>query len=171
MRIGLISDSHGLLDEAIFGYFGACHEVWHAGDFGGAGVLDRLQAFKPLRAVWGNVDGAEVRAALPRELVWECEGIRVYMTHIGGYPGRYEPRVRRELTERQPGLFCCGHSHIARVMRDPALGLMHMNPGACGHQGLHSRRTALRFQIEAGRIGGVELIELGPRGQKASGGR
>jgi putative phosphoesterase len=162
MQVGLLSDTHGFLDEAIFTYFEKCEEVWHAGDFGPE-VLDRLKMFKPVRGVFGNIDGAEIRTELAKNLEWECEGVRVYMTHIGGYPGHYDPRAKRELLERKPNLFICGHSHIARVMRDPELKLLHMNPGACGRIGWHQQRTILRFTVEAGKVGNVELIKLGPR--------
>jgi putative phosphoesterase len=163
MQVGLLSDSHGFLDEAIFTYFEHCDEVWHAGDFGPVEVLDRLKAFKPVRGVFGNIDGAEIRAELPQDLEWQCEGVRVYMTHIGGYPGSYDKRAKQELTQRKPDLFICGHSHIARVMRDPKLTLLHMNPGACGRIGWHQQRTIIRFTIGANRVGNVELIELGKR--------
>jgi putative phosphoesterase len=162
MQVGLLSDTHGFLDEAIFTYFEKCEEVWHAGDFG-PDVLDQLKMFKPVRGVFGNIDGAEVRAELAKNLEWECEGVRVYMTHIGGYPGHYDPRAKRELLERKPNLFLCGHSHIARVMRDPELNLLHMNPGACGRIGWHQERTVLRFTVQAGKVGNVELIKLGTR--------
>ena len=164
MRIGLLSDTHGFLDDAVFDYFAECDEVWHAGDFGTPDVLDRLRAFKPCRGVCGNVDGAELRANLPADLFWECEGVNVYMTHIGGYPGNYDAKAGKELRRLRPSLFICGHSHILKVMRDPAIPLLHMNPGACGHHGWHLVRTVLRFTVEAGRISGVEAIELGPRG-------
>lgn len=166
VQIGLLSDTHGFLDEAIFTYFEKCDEVWHAGDFGPVEVLDRLKAFKPVRGVYGNIDGAEIRAELTLDLEWEFEGLRVYMTHIGGYPGNYDRRAKKELAKRKPELFICGHSHIARVMRDPRLKLLHMNPGAAGRTGWHLKRTALRFTIEQKRIGNVELIELGPRSSK-----
>ena len=143
MRIGLLSDTHGFLDEALFTYFAECDEIWHAGDFGSIEILDRLRQFKSTRGVYGNVDGAELRADLPRDLEWECEGLRVYMTHIGGYPGHYDARTKKELLRQRPGLFICGHSHILKVMRDPSLALLHMNPGACGHYGWHMVRTAL----------------------------
>lgn len=169
MRIGLLSDTHGFLDETVFQHFAECDEVWHAGDFGTLEVLDGLRTFKPVRGVYGNVDGAELRSDLPRDLIWDCEGIRVYMTHIGGYPGNYDAKVKKELPRVQPGLFICGHSHILKVMRDQDLGLIHMNPGACGHHGWHTMRTLLRFTIEAGKISGVEAIELGPRGRQVSG--
>jgi putative phosphoesterase len=165
MRIGLMSDTHGFLDDAIFRHFEECDEVWHAGDFGTVEVLDRLSAFRPVRGVYGNVDGAELRAALPEVLSWECEGIRVWMTHIGGYPGNYDRRAGAELRRIRPDLFLCGHSHILKVMRDQSLGLLHMNPGACGHHGWHEMRTLLRFTVEAGKISGVEAIELGVRGR------
>jgi putative phosphoesterase len=165
MRIALISDSHGFLDDAVLAYAAECDEIWHAGDVGPAEVLDRLKAVKPLRGVSGNIDGADVRAELPEQSAWDCEGLRVYMRHIGGHPGRYDPRAKREILRWTPQLFICGHSHIARVDRDPALGLLHMNPGACGHTGWHAIRTMLRFSVNAGSIGRVELIELGPRGR------
>jgi putative phosphoesterase len=162
MRIGLMSDTHGFLDPAVLEYFGACDEVWHAGDFG-PGVLEPLREAKPVRGVYGNIDGEEIRAEMPRDLSWECEGLRVYMTHIGGYPGAYERRVKAELDARRPGLFICGHSHILKVMRDPARGLVHLNPGACGRQGWHTVRTILRFTVAEGKLSAMEAIELGPR--------
>jgi len=163
MRIGLMSDTHGFLDEAIFKYFEACDEVWHAGDFG-PGVIDRLQAFKPLRAVYGNIDGPEIRSHAGEDLHWNCLGIQVFMTHMGGYPGHYSPHAKREIAAAKPALFITGHSHILRVMRDQAADLLHMNPGACGHQGFHSVRTVLRFTVEDAKISQVEAIELGKRG-------
>jgi putative phosphoesterase len=166
VRIGLLSDTHGFLDEAVLAYFAECDEVWHAGDFGSVEVLDQLKTFKPTRGVYGNVDGAELRAALPQNLDWDCEGLRVFMTHIGGYPGNYDARAKKELIRIRPGLFICGHSHILKVMRDQKLGLLHMNPGACGHNGWHTVRTMLRFTVEKGEISAVEAIELGPRGRK-----
>ncbi|HYZ85868.1 MAG TPA: metallophosphoesterase family protein [Bryobacteraceae bacterium] len=168
MRIGLISDTHAYLDPQVFQYFEQCQEIWHGGDFGALGVLEHLEAFRPTRGVFGNIDGPDVRFRVPEDLEWDCEGVRVYMTHIGGYPGRYDKRAKREIERRRPGLFICGHSHVARVMRDPRLQLLHMNPGAAGNSGWHTMRTIMRFTIEAGDIGGVELIELGPRGKTMS---
>ena len=168
MRIGLLSDTHGFVDEALFTYFAECDEVWHAGDFGPVEVLDRLKSFKPLRGVFGNVDGAEIRADLPEQLEWKCEDVRVYMRHVGGYPGNYDPRAKPELVRSKPDLFICGHSHIARIMRDPALELLHMNPGAAGFIGWHTKRTALRFRINADKVQNVELIELEPRHRNAT---
>lgn len=166
LRIGLLSDTHGFLDDALLAHFAQCDEVWHAGDFGTPEILDRLRNFKPVRAVYGNVDGPELRAGLPQDLSWDCAGLRVFMTHIGGYPGSYAASAKRELERLRPGLFICGHSHILKVMRDPELGLLHMNPGACGHHGWHLVRTILRFTVDSGKISGVEAIELGPRGRK-----
>ncbi len=157
-----MSDTHGFLDPAIAGYFAECDEIWHAGDFG-PDVLEPLRAIKPVRGVYGNIDGEEIRGEMPRDLGWLCEGLRVYMTHIGGYPGAYERRVKPELDARRPGLFICGHSHILKVMRDPARGLVHLNPGACGRQGWHTVRTLLRFTVSDAKLSAMEAIELGPR--------
>ncbi|HYI94466.1 MAG TPA: metallophosphoesterase family protein [Bryobacteraceae bacterium] len=167
MRIGLLSDTHNFLDAGIVNYFADRDEIWHAGDVGTAELLDRLDGFKPVRAVYGNVDGADLRSVLQEDLEWECDGIRVYMTHIGGYPGNYDRRAKKELNRLKPNLFICGHSHILRIERDPALSLLYMNPGACGHNGWHKMRTLLRFTVESGKIGNVEVVELGPRGKKA----
>ena len=165
MRIGLLSDTHGFLDDAVLSPLAECDEIWHAGDFGTLSVLDRLRTLKPVRGVYGNIDGSDLRIQLPQDLTWDCEGVRVYMTHIGGYPGNYDRRAAKELRHLKPDLFICGHSHILKVMRDPALQLLHMNPGACGHQGWHLVRTMLRFTVEAGKISAVEAIEFGPRGR------
>jgi putative phosphoesterase len=164
VKIGLLSDTHGFLDPALFDYFANCEEVWHAGDFGLVAVLDELQAFKPLRGVFGNVDGAEVRACVPEDLVWDCGGMKIYMTHIAGYPGAWDKRAKVEIKRLRPDLVIGGHSHTLKVMRDQALGLMHFNPGAAGHNGWHTVRTALRFEIDDGKIHNLEAIELGPRG-------
>lgn len=163
VQIGLLSDTHGFLDEVIFKYFENCDELWHAGDFGSVEILDQLKSFKPLRGVFGNIDGKEIRSELPQDLHWQCESVHVYMTHIGGYPGHYKARAKQALDRHKPDLFICGHSHIARVMRDPKRKLLHMNPGACGRTGWHSTRTVLRFRVDGERIGNVELIELGSR--------
>lgn len=163
VRIGLLSDTHGALDPAVFDYLAECDEVWHAGDFGTTQVFEELKRVKPLRGVYGNVDGAELRSELPRDLVWSCELVRVFMTHIGGYPGHYDARVKKELERMRPGLFICGHSHILKVIRDPGLQLLHMNPGACGYYGWHTVRTLLRFTVNGEKISNAEAIELGPR--------
>ena len=169
MRVGLLSDTHSFLDPRVFDYFAECDEIWHAGDFGTLEVVDALRAFKPLRGVYGNIDGANIRVEMPLDLRFECEGVPVFMTHIGGYPGRYEPRVRKLLEENPPrhGLFISGHSHILKVMPDKKLDFLHINPGACGNEGWHKVKTLLRFTLEAGAIGNLEIIELGSRGIRA----
>jgi uncharacterized protein len=167
LRIGLLSDTHGFLDPAIFTYFEGCDEIWHAGDFGPIEILDELKDFKPLKGVWGNIDGAEVRASVPREMEWECGGMKTYMTHIAGHPGAWDARAKAAIASLRPQLVICGHSHILKVMRDPKTGLIHLNPGAAGHNGWHTMRTMLRFQIDDGRMHNLEAIELGPRGRSA----
>lgn len=166
MKIGLLSDTHSYLPAAVFDYFADCDEIWHGGDVGDLAVLDRLEAFKPVRGVYGNIDDATVRARLPLNLHFTVAGLTVLMTHIGGYPGRYTPRVRKLLDEHKPGLYVCGHSHILKVMMDKKRHCLHMNPGACGNHGFHKIRTLLRFDIEAGRVENLEVIELGKRGSK-----
>ncbi len=166
MRILLLSDTHGYLDEAILEHAAEADEVWHAGDVGDYALIERLLERSPIvRAVYGNIDGADVRRALPLDLFWDCEGIQVYMTHIGGYPPKYNPRVRGELSDHpEVGLYVCGHSHILKVMPDRTRGLLHMNPGACGTHGFHKVRTMLRFEVVDGEIRRPEVIELGLRG-------
>ncbi len=158
-RIGLLSDTHSFVDERIFTYFEACDEIWHAGDLGNAQVLDQLEAFRPVRAVFGNIDGPELRARLPENLRFDCEGMDVLITHIGGYPGKYAPRIRLLLQAHPPKLFVCGHSHILKVMYDKTLGLLHLNPGACGKEGFHKVQTVLRFTLSQGRISDLEVVE------------
>lgn len=162
-RIGLLSDTHSFLDDRVFRHFEPCDEIWHAGDFGSMAVIEQLEAFKPLRGVFGNIDGAEVRAVMPLDLRFECDGVPVFMTHIGGYPGKYYPRVGKILRESPPvnGLFICGHSHILKVMPDKNLHFLHINPGACGNEGWHKVKTLLRFSLNQGQIGDLEVIELG----------
>jgi putative phosphoesterase len=164
MKIGLLSDTHSYLDPKVFDYFADCDEVWHGGDVGDESLLDELEAFKPLRGVYGNIDDTAVRKRLPLNLDFEVEGLRVFITHIGGYPGRYTPRVRKLLDETKPGLYICGHSHILKVMMDKKRHCLHMNPGACGKHGFHKMRTLLRFNVADGRVENLEVIELGLRG-------
>lgn len=165
-RIGLISDTHGYLDERVYEHFKQCDELWHAGDIGTTEVTDALKAFKPLRAVFGNIDGKELRAEFPLDNIFELEGMKVYITHIGGYPGRYNVHAREMIEQHRPGLFVCGHSHILKVMRDKKYGnMLCMNPGAAGHHGFHPIRTLLRFGIDAGKVVEPEAIELGKRGK------
>jgi uncharacterized protein len=160
-KIGLLSDTHGYLDERILHHLRGCDEIWHAGDFGTAAVVDELTALAPLRGVYGNIDGRDVRLTQPLVQEFELEGLRVLITHIGGYPGHYSPAGRALVQERRPGLFISGHSHILKVMPDPRLGLLHLNPGAAGRHGFHKVRTLLRFDVGDGRVQNLQAVELG----------
>ena len=163
IRIGLISDTHGFLDDAIFKHFENCDEIWHAGDFGNLTLANQLLQFRPLKGVYGNIDGPEVRAVYPEEIRWKAEDVNVFMKHIGGYPGRYATEVKAELTKQQTQLFICGHSHILKVIYDEKFHCLHMNPGAAGKQGWHKQRTVIRFVIEGKEMKKCEVIELSPR--------
>lgn len=163
-RIGLLSDTHGWLDPRLQAHFAACDEIWHAGDIGGQHVTDELQRWKPLRAVHGNIDDGPTRQEFPAHQRFTLAGVRVWITHIGGRPPRYDPAVREELERDPPGLFICGHSHICLVKYDDARQLLFMNPGATGRHGWHKVRTALRFIMDAGKLKDLEVIELGARG-------
>jgi putative phosphoesterase len=160
-KIGLLSDTHSYLDDAIFKHFDSCDEIWHAGDFGNIELLDTLAAFKPLRGVYGNIDGKEIRAVFPEQNRFVCEGVDVYMIHIGGYPKRYQPVVKNVMQVNPPKLFISGHSHILKVMYDKDYACLHLNPGAAGKYGLHKVRTLLRFVIDGVSVKNMELIELG----------
>lgn len=162
-RIGLISDTHHYLDPAVFKHFDQCDEVWHGGDFGTAAIADELKAFKPLRGVYGNIDGRDIRGQYPEKLTWKCEEVTVHMIHIGGYPQRYAPGVKQDLVKNGAGLFISGHSHILKVIYDPGISCLHMNPGAAGKQGWHKVRTLIRFAIDGKEIRDCEVIELGAR--------
>lgn len=162
-RIGLISDTHSYLDESVFRHFNACDEIWHAGDFGDGNVADALSAFKPLKGVYGNIDGSDIRSRYPEQLKFNCEGVKVWMTHIGGYPGKYAPKIREQIYRERPDLFICGHSHILKVMHDKNISCLHLNPGAAGKQGWHKVRTLLRFCISEEKIFNLEIIELAGR--------
>lgn len=163
VRIGLISDTHSFLDESVFAHFKACDEIWHAGDFGTLQIAERLAAFKPLRGVYGNIDGYDVRSMYPEMLRWHCEEVEVLMRHIGGYPGRYSPPVKQEMKAAPPKLFISGHSHILKVMYDKDYDCLHMNPGAAGKEGWHRMKTIIRFSIDGKQIRDCEVIELGKR--------
>lgn len=160
-KIGLLSDTHGFWDERYVKHFQMCDEIWHAGDIGSIQLAERLQAFKPLRAVYGNIDGGDLRLMFHETLRFDCEGVDVLMKHIGGYPEHYDWSVRHELFARPPRLFISGHSHILRVMYDKKLGLLHINPGAAGTYGFHKVRTLVRFVIDGFDIHDLEVIELG----------
>lgn len=162
-RIGLISDSHGWLDETVFEHFKNCDEVWHAGDFG-EDVVEKLKGFKSLKGVYGNIDGTSIRSEYPEQLVFMCEEVKVMMRHIGGYPPRYNPETKKELLVHQPQLFISGHSHILKVMYDDQLQCLHMNPGAAGKHGWHKTRTVIRFIVDGRNMKDCEVIELGSRG-------
>lgn len=162
-RIGLISDTHSYLDEAVFKHFDNCDEIWHAGDFGTIGLADQLAAFKPLKGVYGNIDDKDVREVYPESLRFNCEGVDVWMTHIGGYPGRYSQHIKAEIYSNPPKLFITGHSHILKVIPDKKLHLLHLNPGAAGKQGWHKVRTLMRFNIDGEKIQDLQIIELAGR--------
>lgn len=159
-KILLLSDTHSFIDEKILKYVKKADEVWHAGDIGDLLVTDTLQKIKPLRAVYGNIDSTEARSEFPLDLRFTCEGVSVWMTHIGGYPGRYNPRIRKAIALNPPALFITGHSHILKVMPDKKLNLLHMNPGAIGTHGFHKVRTMLRFEIDGSDIKNLEVIEF-----------
>jgi putative phosphoesterase len=164
-HIGLLSDTHGYLDGAIFDHFKKCNEIWHAGDFGNIGIANELmeKSGVPVRGVFGNIDGNDVRARFPEILRFNCEEVKVMIKHIGGSPPRYNPQTKRELLAEKPGLFISGHSHILKVMYDQSLGCLHMNPGAAGKHGWHKMRTAIRFVIDGTQMKDCEVIELGKR--------
>ena len=164
-RIGLLSDTHGQIIPKVFEFFAGCDEIWHAGDIGNIETADRLAAFKPLRAVYGNIDDAVVRKVYKENLKFKVEGVKVWITHIGGTPGHYDPRVRSSVYADPPDIFICGHSHIAKVMHDPKGGFLYINPGAAGYNGFHKFMTAIRFQIDDAKIHDLELIEMGERGK------
>lgn len=161
MYIGLISDTHGSLGEEFRRFLEPVDEIWHAGDWGGSEEFARsISSFKPVVGVYGNCDGQNVRFDYPDHQLFERDGLRVLMTHIGGYPGRYDVRARALIEKYRPGLFICGHSHILKVMFDEKYQMMVMNPGACGDYGWHSVKTALRFRIESGRLLDCEVFKL-----------
>lgn len=164
MKILLLSDTHSYIDERILNYADWADEVWHAGDIGDLSVTDMLKKRKPLRAVYGNIDDAKARMEFPLDNVFECEGMNVWMTHIGGYPGKYPARIKQGLLEHRPNIFICGHSHILKVQFDKQFNCLAMNPGAAGIYGFHQIRTMLRFEINSGKIQNMEVIELGKRG-------
>ena len=162
-KILLLSDTHSHIDETILKYVKLADEVWHAGDIGDLKVTDTIQKLKPLRAVFGNIDNHEARLEFPLNNRFFCEGVEVLITHIGGYPGKYSPAIREEITKNPPKLFICGHSHILKVMFDKKLNCLHMNPGAAGISGFHQKRTMLRFEIDGDKIQGLEIIEIGKK--------
>ncbi|MEO5649814.1 MAG: metallophosphoesterase family protein [Ginsengibacter sp.] len=159
-RIGLISDTHNFLDDSVFEYFKNCDEIWHGGDFGTAAIAEKLQSFKPLRGVNGNIDGYDVNSVYPEQLVFMCEEVKVLMRHIGGYPPRYNAETKKEILIHRPQLFISGHSHILKIMYDDKLKCLHMNPGAAGRHGWQKVRTLIRFVIDGKNMKDCEVIEL-----------
>lgn len=163
LKIGLLSDTHAYWDEKYAEYFKNCDEIWHAGDIGSDLVAAKLALLKPLRAVYGNIDGQSLRLQYPKIAHFTAEEVEVMMTHIGGYPGRYSPEIRKELYDTRPNLFIAGHSHILKVAFDKYLNCLHINPGAAGKSGFHQVRTLVRFAIDGKNIHDLEVIELGSR--------
>ena len=159
-KIGLLSDTHAYWDDKYLKYFEPCDEIWHAGDIGSAEIADKLQAFRPLRAVYGNIDGQDLRQRFPLTARFTVDGAEVLMKHIGGYPGKYDPSIAATLLVHPPRLFVSGHSHILKVKYDRALDMLHINPGAAGRYGFHQTRTLVRFAIAPGRFKDLEVIEL-----------
>ena len=164
MKIGLLSDTHTFLDEKIFEYFSGVDEIWHAGDIGDVATADALETFKPLRAVYGNIDGGELRIRYPEDQVFVMEGVSVWMTHIGGFPPRYSSWIKDRITSLNPKLFICGHSHILKIMPDVKRpGSLIINPGAAGKHGFHIEKTIVRFELKNASIENLEVIKLGKR--------
>lgn len=165
LKIGLLSDTHGYLDPKVFDHFKNCDELWHAGDIGNSTLADAFEKFKPLRAVFGNIDDKNLQERYPEDLFFTCEGVNVWMTHIGGIPPNYNSRVKKILKQKPPDLFICGHSHILRIKRDPNFSnMLYVNPGAAGNQGFHPIKTLVRFEINQNKIENMEVIEIGKRG-------
>jgi len=162
-QIGILSDTHGYLDENIFMHFAKCDEIWHGGDFGSEAVAEKLASFKPLKGVYGNIDGTEIRSRFPEKLHIAVEEVDVFMQHIGGYPRKYAPGVRQEIITSGSKLFISGHSHILKIMYDDQLDCLHINPGAAGKQGWHKVRTLVRLMIDGSNLRNCEVIELGKR--------
>jgi putative phosphoesterase len=163
-EIGLLSDTHGFMDDRILHHLSGCDEIWHAGDIGSFSVMEPLHKISTVRAVYGNIDDAEMRGAYPLDCTFEVENAKCYITHIAGRPGRYPARVKSKVKEFEPDIFVCGHSHLLLVQRNPQTGLIHLNPGAAGKHGFHKMRTLLRFSIDHGKVENLRVVELGKRG-------
>lgn len=159
-RIGLISDTHGFLHDDVAKHFAQCDEIWHAGDFGNIELAEKLRAIKPLRGVYGNIDGQDIRVQFPEQIVFMCEEVKVMIRHIGGYPPNYNTETKKELAIHQPQLFIDGHSHILKIMFDDKRNCLHMNPGAAGKQGWHKVKTLIRFVVDGKEMKDCEVIEL-----------
>jgi putative phosphoesterase len=164
MKIGLISDTHSYLDPSVFEHFKNVDEIWHAGDIGDAAVADALENFKPLRAVYGNIDDQSMQQRFSEDSWFDCEGFTIWMTHIGGAPPNYNPRIKKVLKDKTPDIFICGHSHILKIKKDPGYKMVYLNPGAAGNHGFHVMKTLIRFELQQKEIKKMEVIELGKRG-------
>ncbi|ANQ47501.1 metallophosphoesterase family protein [Flammeovirga sp. MY04] len=163
MEIGIISDTHSYIDDRIIEHLKDCDEIWHAGDIGDEQVTDALKVLAPLRVVYGNIDNGKARIEFPEEQIFTIEGVKIYMIHIGGYPPRYTPKLKRRLDELNPDLFICGHSHILKVIPDKTRNLIHINPGAAGRHGFHQMRTLIKLTIKDGKPQNLRVVELGKR--------
>lgn len=164
-KILVISDTHGHFDPKLVKHIQAADEVWHAGDIGDMKVVDEIKKLKPLRAVWGNIDGQKARVEFKEHLIFNCENTKIYITHIAGYPTRWAKGIKERLIEVKPDVFICGHSHILKVMYDKSLNLLFLNPGACGISGFHQVKTFLKFDIDGKEIKNLQVVELGPRAE------
>lgn len=158
-KIGLLSDTHGFIHPNIFEFFKDCHEIWHAGDIGDLATIDKFESFLPIKAVYGNIDDNEIRNKYPKTEIFACEEVKVVMTHIGGYPGKYTNRIKKIIIKEKPDLFISGHSHILKIMPDKELNLLHINPGAAGKFGPQTRITMVRFTIEGSQIKDMEVFD------------
>jgi len=167
MKIGLVSDTHGWIHPRLFDHFAGCDQIWHAGDIGNIETADAFALFKPFKAVFGNIDDANVRKVYKEHLIFNADEVKVLLTHIGGTPGHYNIKVKPAIYENPPDIFICGHSHIAKVMYDKKAGFLYVNPGAAGYNGFHKIMTAIRFSIDGKDIHDMELIELGERSKTA----
>lgn len=168
LRIALVSDTHSYFHPSLPKYIDSCDEIWHAGDIGNVETAEKFMSLKPFRAVYGNIDGTDLRKMFPLNLRFKAEDVDVLITHIGGYPGKYSPSIKQELIAHPPKIFICGHSHILKVIYDKSLGLLHLNPGAAGIYGFHQKITLLRFTIDGGEIKDLEVVELGNKSKSVN---
>jgi putative phosphoesterase len=160
LKVGILSDTHGFVPPQLYRFFDECDEIWHAGDWGDPEIFFQMQQFKPLKTVWGNIDGSVIRHEMPEVLCFKAEELKVLMLHIGGYPGKYSPKCLQLIKEQKPDIMVCGHSHILKVMRDKQFNLMHFNPGAAGYKGFHTQCTALRLHIDQSKLSNLEVWEM-----------
>ena len=159
-KISLLSDTHSVLDERFIPHLKNSDEIWHAGDIGSLVIYDKLNEISKVKAVYGNIDNHQIRITLASEICFKCEGINIYMTHIGGYPGKYSKAVKEKIEKTKPDIFICGHSHILKVMNDKINNLLFINPGAAGNHGIHQVKTIVQFTIDEKKISDLKIIEL-----------